>query len=74
MSWYMATTIVKDLYDALLAAGVEEETASRAAAAVISRDNEVLATKDDLRRAEIRIISWVVGAITIAVFVERLLG
>lgn len=58
------TTINKALYDALKNANVDESIATEAAASVVSRDDEHLATKSDV--AEIRgmlkvLVTLVVG-------------
>ncbi|MGH8607353.1 MAG: DUF1640 domain-containing protein [Gammaproteobacteria bacterium] len=60
------TTIVTEIYDALRKAGVDEETARKAAQAVIgAEEKEQLVTKDFLRAemSELKtdVIKWNVG-------------
>lgn len=64
------TTINKDLYDALKSANVTEEQATKAAASVLSEDDNHLATKDDLHKLESRLIMWVVGSVVLATLVQ----
>lgn len=58
------TTMVVELYDALIKAGVDEETAKLAAKAVL--DTEVLATKKDLAEMRTEIIKWNTGTLLAA--------
>jgi hypothetical protein len=58
------STIVVELYDALNAAGVRDDQARAAAAAIIATEaREGLATKADLAPLEPRLIRWNVGTI-----------
>ena len=58
------TTVVVELYEALTKAGVDEETAKRAAKAVL--DTEVLATKTDLAELKADVIKWNTGTLLAA--------
>jgi hypothetical protein len=59
----MMSTVVAELYDALRTAGVPDDKAMAAAAAVVGADGKSeLATKADLSELEARLIKWNVGA------------
>lgn len=64
------TTAVTELYDALRKAGVDEESAMKAARAVSSSDLSHLATKADLKAGlaelETVIIKWNTGTVIAA--------
>lgn len=62
------TTMINELYDALRKAGVDEDTARKAAQAVLgAEDKDKLVTKDHLQaqlaevKGEIRLIKWMLG-------------
>lgn len=56
-------TMISELYDALIAAGVSADIAKKAAAAVIAvEDKEQLATKADLHALEVRLMKSIIGA------------
>ena len=52
------TLIVKELYDGLVAAGVSEETAKKAAESLSDRDKTVNDIKTD-----VAIIKWMLGVV-----------
>lgn len=59
----MATMVV-ELYEALRAAGLDEEKAKGAARAVLGADQRTdLATKADLAALETTLVKWNVGAL-----------
>lgn len=64
------TTMIAEIYDALVEAGASQEKARKAAEAIVASENvereiaalrHETATKADLRDVELRLIKWVIG-------------
>ena len=64
------TTMIAEVYDALIEAGASQEKARKAAEAIVASENverelsalhREMATKTDLRDVELRLIRWVIG-------------
>uniref|UniRef100_A0A1S7LIY3 Integrase, catalytic region n=1 Tax=Magnetococcus massalia (strain MO-1) TaxID=451514 RepID=A0A1S7LIY3_MAGMO len=66
------STMVTELYDALISAGADEEKAREAARAVASQES--FSTKDDIHRMDIRLIKWQIGVGLGIVGLIKLLG
>ena len=64
------TTMIAEVYDALIEAGASQEKARKAAEAIVASEtvkreisslHREMATKTDLRDVELRLIRWVIG-------------
>ncbi|MFT5037314.1 MAG: 2-phosphoglycerate kinase [Candidatus Azotimanducaceae bacterium] len=70
------TTLVKEIYDAFMAAGIEQSKAESLAAAIeenyLRKDGHNLATKSDLQEVKVTLIYWIVGALTLSILVDKL--
>ncbi|MGH7060048.1 MAG: hypothetical protein ACREFH_06670 [Stellaceae bacterium] len=57
------TTMIAEVYDALLAAGSPEEKARKAAEAIAAYENRFTAIEQRLTRieGEIKLLSWMIG-------------